>query len=164
MGTKVEGALDRSVEPDAVRDAAVARVVDRPIEIASWVDGESGGFGDARVLDGEGDCVLGSGDRWHDRKEHDGQQQQPEASPPRISAIVLDPFSKSLRTGRARPAFTVASSRRQPGPRIRISRAEYAGDDEPTYPWVHGPRIGPTRPVLAKFRVCCPLDYGGSHG
>ena len=41
LGTEVEGALDLTVEPNAVRDAAVARVVDRPIEIASGVDRES---------------------------------------------------------------------------------------------------------------------------
>ena len=80
LGTKVEGALDLAVEPDAVRDAAVARVVDRPIEIAGTVDGEPGGFGNPRVLDGEGDRVLGSGDRRNERKEHDGHQQQPEAA------------------------------------------------------------------------------------
>ena len=48
---------------------------------------------------------------------------------PRISAIVLDPFQQiSAHGGRTRPAFTVASSRRQrrpqsgPGRRVRRRR------------------------------------------
>jgi hypothetical protein len=80
LGTKVEATLDRPVEPDAVRDAAVARVVDRPIDVAGWVDGEPGGFGNTGVLDGEGDGVLGPGHRRNDREEYDRQQQQPEAA------------------------------------------------------------------------------------
>ena len=42
LGPEVERSLDLSIQANAVRHSAIARVVDSPIEVAGLIDGETG--------------------------------------------------------------------------------------------------------------------------